>query len=77
MKQNTENLNVESLTDFIKRSLKEALVEKDELQTIHLPLRSDGLGLADIGAKIAKLEGKIESLSIASIIIGRENKATK
>ena len=77
MEQNTENLNVESLTDFIKRSLEEALAEKLELQEVHLPVRMDGLGLADIGAKISKLEGKIEVLSHASIIIGSEDRAPK
>ena len=62
MNQGTTQSNVESLADFIKRSIDETLAEKNELLTRHLPFRHDGLGLADIGAKVAKLEGKLEAL---------------
>ena len=52
----------ETYDEFVKRKLDETLADLEDLKSVHLPMRSTGIGLCDIGAKIAFAEGKLEML---------------
>ena len=51
----------ESLSDFLKRSQNEALARKSELLGF-VKQTGEGLSVADLGAKISFLEGRLEVL---------------
>ena len=52
----------ETIEHWHERKQKEVLETLEDLKKVHLPMRSNGLGLCDIGAKIALEEGKLEML---------------
>ncbi len=52
----------ETIPDFLKRLQDESLKQKEFLKSI-VAQRSDGLGLADLGAKIAFEEGQLKAIT--------------
>ena len=59
----------ETIEHWHERKLQEVLEAIDDLKKVHLPMRNTGLGLCDIGAKIALEEGKLEMLVDVGFII--------
>ena len=54
---------------FIGSKIGECVKDKERLLEIAQTVRRDGLGLADIGAKLAKIEGELEAYSLVNNIL--------
>lgn len=68
----TQKSNVESVVDFLTRSQNDALNEIEFLKSI-VSQQREGLGLADLGAKIAYQEGLLKAYTFAKIHVEKED----
>ena len=69
MKQ-TPQQAIEDIDRFVIRSIQDSLEHQEKLKEF-VSQQRDGLGIADLGAKIAFQEGIIEGLKIVKIILGK------
>jgi hypothetical protein len=59
---------------YIDRNIADCIKEKEHLLDVSRKYRDDGLGLADIGAKLAKVEGKLEAYSYINYVLKESEK---
>jgi len=59
---------------FIGHKMGECVKDKERLLEIAQTVRRDGLGLADIGAKLAKIEGELEAYSFVNLKLKESEK---
>ena len=59
---------------FIGHQIGECVKDKERLLEIAQTVRRDGLGLADIGAKLAKIEGELEAYSLVNLKLKESEK---
>ena len=70
MKQTQQQQAIEDIGQFVNRSIQDSLEPQEKLKEF-VSQQRDGLGIADLGAKIAFQEGIIEGLKIVKIILGK------
>jgi len=70
MKQTQQQQAIEDIGQFVNRSIQDSLEHQEKLKEF-VSQQRDGLGIADLGAKIAFQEGIIEGLKIVKIILGK------
>lgn len=64
---------IEEIEYFVNTSIQDSLEQQHQLK-IFVGQQRDGLGIADLGAKIAFQEGIIEGLKNVRIILGKRLK---
>ena len=73
MKQTQQQQAIEDIGQFVNRSIQDSLEHQEKLKEF-VSQQRDGLGIADLGAKIAFQEGIIEGLKIVKIIVNQSRR---